>query len=220
MLRGIQIQANSNDTITIPSYTWQGASNTGMYHANTNTIGFTCAGSNILSLSPTACLINGTNAIIPVANPIVILKHRLTSSASNYPAQTWTNRAYDIYSGYNTLSALSNTTFTNGQFTLLSGTFHIRADAINYNANGAALRIFNVTDNSEVAVGCPVINRMGQSNQIVCSVEEVFTVASSKTFAIQTWVESEPSPLGSIGTMPNLYPSTVILSTAVIRRLA
>jgi len=55
-----QLQASSNDTVTAPAYSWQGDSNTGMYHAAQRSIGFACAGSNILSLSASNVTVNGS----------------------------------------------------------------------------------------------------------------------------------------------------------------
>jgi len=55
-----QLQASSNDTVTTPAYSWQGDSNTGMYHASLRNIGFACAGSNILSLSASNVTVNGS----------------------------------------------------------------------------------------------------------------------------------------------------------------
>lgn len=48
-----QIQANSNDTVTLPAYTWQGSgnSNTGLYHASNNQIGICASGSNVATIT-------------------------------------------------------------------------------------------------------------------------------------------------------------------------
>ena len=40
----------SNDSAAAPAYTWSNNSNTGMYNAGTNTIGFACGGTNCITL--------------------------------------------------------------------------------------------------------------------------------------------------------------------------
>ena len=65
-----QVQALSTDTSNLPAYTWQGDSNTGMYHAAAQTIGFSSAGSNTLQL----------RSIQVQASP---------NDTSNLPAYTW-----------------------------------------------------------------------------------------------------------------------------------
>jgi hypothetical protein len=102
---------NSSDTPTVPSYTWHGDSNTGMYHASAGQIGFTCLGSNVMTLSNTTLSINAPNINIVnrglSVNGIKIGKGlpgstpaTITQTVNSVPGFTWATS--------NTILALSN----------------------------------------------------------------------------------------------------------------
>lgn len=64
---------NSNDSSNAPGFTWDGDSNTGMYRAADNTIGFTCGGSNVMTLSNnTATFSNITTTTANILNTFTI----------------------------------------------------------------------------------------------------------------------------------------------------
>jgi hypothetical protein len=47
----LPILASNNDSSNAPAYTWSGDTNTGMYHSSAGVIGFTCAGSNTVTIN-------------------------------------------------------------------------------------------------------------------------------------------------------------------------
>lgn len=56
-----QVLANTADTVSAPSYTWTGDTNTGIYHSATGQVGVTCAGTQTATFSNNA-LVVGTSA--------------------------------------------------------------------------------------------------------------------------------------------------------------
>jgi hypothetical protein len=57
-----QISANSTDTSLAPSYTWQGDTNTGIYHVGASQVGVTCGGVHTAAFSNNS-LVVGTSSI-------------------------------------------------------------------------------------------------------------------------------------------------------------
>lgn len=70
-----QIRANSNDNFTTPSYSWSNDSNTGMYHASTQSLGFSCGGSNVMSLD---------SNLVTIGNPVSMNRQFYGPFCSSY----------------------------------------------------------------------------------------------------------------------------------------
>lgn len=54
-----QLQMNSNTTSNVPTYSWQGDSNTGVFLSSNSQIGFACAGSNVMNMNSWGVSVNG-----------------------------------------------------------------------------------------------------------------------------------------------------------------
>jgi hypothetical protein len=63
-----QICANSNDSSNVPSYSWSNDGNTGMYHVANDTIGFSCGGSNVMSLTSNSAAFSTSNVNFGVSS--------------------------------------------------------------------------------------------------------------------------------------------------------
>jgi hypothetical protein len=68
-----QIQANSNDTSNVPSYTWIGDNTTGMYHASNFTIGFSIGGVQVATVNSNALVVTSNL----VAENVGIFRNKL-----------------------------------------------------------------------------------------------------------------------------------------------
>lgn len=69
-----QILANTADTVSVPSYTWLGNTNTGMYHPATNYVGFAANGIDQLTLGPQGLGVGSTNSQVNVRGDLIMLQ--------------------------------------------------------------------------------------------------------------------------------------------------
>ncbi len=58
-----QLAGKSNDTKNTPTYSWITDSNTGIYHAGTGNIGFSCRGSNVVTMSSNAVRVTTVSSL-------------------------------------------------------------------------------------------------------------------------------------------------------------
>lgn len=105
-------------------------------------------------------------------------------------ATTWTTR---------TLNTLVDTTaivtsLTSNQFTLSAGTYRISAVSTFYTANNVKIRIRNITDNTTAIVGQTVVG--STSTYPLASLDGEIVISSSKTFALQYYVQAGTATLG------------------------
>lgn len=140
-----QFLPSSNDSVALPTYTWAGDSNTGMYHDSMGRIGFASRGSQVMALSNTGVVFN-TNVGIGTSNPQVALHvaaggdillprrdfarydSAKPSSGTSY-ALTYATAGYNNLTGYITYSVDA----TNGDsfVILVPGVYSIVAQAAN-----------------------------------------------------------------------------------------
>ena len=61
-----QLLVSSNDTVSVPGYSWQGDTSTGMYHLSNNQIGLACAGNSILTVTSLGIGVKSSSPACPV----------------------------------------------------------------------------------------------------------------------------------------------------------
>jgi hypothetical protein len=88
-----QIMGVSNDNALLPTYTWSGDSNTGMYHDANGRIAFSCFGSNVLTIGSSG---NGFRARVAGASTgntdaLLIVNNTSTGSSLTGNANAWNN---------------------------------------------------------------------------------------------------------------------------------
>jgi hypothetical protein len=120
----------------------------------------------------------------PPAPNIVILKDVKAqgTNAQTLTANTWETRQInteEVDSG--NICSLSN-----NEFTLPAGEYYIKMNAVGVvGASSQKIRLRNVTDSSDVTYSTSFVMGATSSNNILCALETVFSISSSKTFSIQ-----------------------------------
>jgi hypothetical protein len=79
------------DTASVPSFTWSGNTNTGLYKPNTNQIGFTCNGTNVATFSNGNLTVNGTITANNAISGTTINGASITSTSFNGASITSTS---------------------------------------------------------------------------------------------------------------------------------
>jgi hypothetical protein len=80
---------------------------------------------------------------------------------------------------------ISGASLSSSQITLPSGTYYIRAFAPAYSSDRHTIKLRNITDSTDTLLGTSVYAEGSNSNYNMSMVTGRFTIASSKTFAIQ-----------------------------------
>ena len=99
-------------------------------------------------------------------------------------ATTWTKRTLNTTIVNNLGATLSSSVIT-----LPAGTYLIEASAPFYNPDGAKIKLRNTTDSTDAIVGQNNYINDTVGAQLVASLTGVVTIAASKNFELQYWVE-------------------------------
>ena len=148
----------------------------------------------------------------------MIIIQGVATANTNFSVGVWFDRPLTTIAGYNTNSVVVSTSLTNNQFTLYAGSYHIHAEAVQYNANASKLRVYNATDATVISYGCSVRNNLGANMQISYSCDAVFTISANKAISIQCYIESNPGSGGNGGVL--IAIGTEVVTNVIVRRLA
>lgn len=221
-----QVLAPSNDTSNAPAFSWTGDSDTGMYHASNDTIGFTCGGSNVMTVSRSNVEVNGNirqfGIGVPYAACIIIEERHATTPGYTAIANDWAIRrlntlAFDyngsaIYTG--TIPVRQDFSST---FMLKPGTYLINAYAPAYNVNQHRCRLVSLPTANVVAYGTSMFatGSVNNASELSC----IVTTSSNTEYRLDHYtaaVASTPSEsFGvSVAASNNTYAKVVITKLA------
>ena len=137
-------------------------------------------------------------ALIEAAKPLVTYLKDVKSSGTASQALTvgsYAARTLNTQEGDTTFCTLINGSLgTNGtanQFTLIAGTYRIRAEAQAMSQAAAAsaskIKLRNITAGTDVIIGTPMLdtNISGSVDTLMTSLEGTFTISATTTFEIQ-----------------------------------
>lgn len=157
-----QLQASTADTSNIPAYTWQGDSNTGMYHIATGQIGFTSQGSNLVTMS---------NAQVTITGRLGYTSHAFYFTAASNT--TFTNGNVVPFNASN-ISYPFTTITANGFQAPVKGIYMINVN-LNFDNNGTATQYRSgIYRSSTLAVtAMPFINFNTDTNFVAYGMQEM-----------------------------------------------
>ena len=130
----------TSDTATVPSYSWEGDTNCGMFHASTDTIGFTTNGSEKMRIATGGHVLIGTQTLITSSLPMLSVT---TTSGNSYISIQGTSGSQKAIEFYDTTNSKQNWAIYN------PGT---SSDLRFYSANATSDKIF-FSSNGNVGIG-------------------------------------------------------------------
>jgi hypothetical protein len=150
-LLGNGFRGLGGDTISNPSFTWQGDLTTGLYRAGAGSIGFTVNGVHMGQWNSNGLGGEGRNLTISAA-PVAVIEDQKASgtAAQTLSAAVWTTRDLNtLVRNLNTAMALATNAFTpaaNGWVEWMTTGY-----------DTFTTRLWNVTDGVVVAMGMPMV---------------------------------------------------------------
>ncbi len=189
---GGQIQALSNDSSNVPSYSWTNDLNTGMYHVSNDTIGFTCGGTNAMTITTSNIQVNGVISAQNTTSVVCLSDVKAYNVAGGTgTAAAWNTRTLNTIAGNNILVTLSASNLTSSQFSLLPGTYHIWARAPGHRSDLHVCALSNITSGGYTLVGSAEWSDRNTGSGAYTTwstLDGVITLASTTTFSIQHYI--------------------------------
>ena len=114
------------------------------------------------------------------------------------------------------LNTISGASLASNQITLPAGTYFLQASAPAYKTNSNNLRLYNITDSSEIALGAN--NYAGTTNEIAATalLNCTFTIAASKALELQHYGAVTQSSNG-FGVSGNLGLNEIYAQLSIIK---
>lgn len=142
-----------------------------------------------------ASLLSSDAAADPVESYILLQCQRAEgTSDGQFTLGAWRTRTLT----HEVLDTANQCTLASNQFTLLAGTYFIRAYAPVYTVNASKTRLQNITDGTTIAKGTTEYGYNGGPSyaQNWSKIVGLFTIAATKTFEIQHFSEATKTANG------------------------
>ena len=107
-------------------------------------------------------------------------------------ANAWTKRVLNT-TNYNTITGCS---IASSVITLAAGTYSIQAFAPFYNSGGTKIKLRNTTDSTDAIIGQNNYVGTTSTATAIASLTEIITIAGTKNFELQYWVENAVATQG------------------------
>ena len=217
---GNQIFAPSADTAAIPTYTWSGDSNTGLYRVGASQIGFATSGSNRLTLTSNGLVLSSTSKIVASAGTSNAPSLYFSSNSTTGFWQTTSNNVgisslgSNIFGLRKDVGSAGSTYLDLGVATGSSGTALYMAAptasagkwwAISTETNGSML--FTYTSNASATITSAGVFTSASDDRIKS--KEVFI-----TDSISTLMKLKPQVYEKHGAMEYIYDAGVLVSNS------
>jgi hypothetical protein len=211
-----QVNANPSATASAPAFSWSNDTDTGIYRAGANTIGFSCGGTDVMTMSTTNTTLTG---YFIGSHRRCVLEDRRAARSNNdqATAQTWNVRVLNT-----TLLDNIGITLSTNTITLPAGTYYIKASAPAVGCGTHQTRLQNTTSGTTLLLGTSEYC-VGQDNTSIRSwLEGEITVAATQSLQIQHYVEVLRTAGGTLGFVNGLGPAGVstVYTRIVIDKLA
>ena len=126
--------------------------------------------------------------------PELVVAHRLASGTNGGTSvsATWNTRPFNVTD----VNSIGGASIASNVITLPAGTYKLRGRAPGNNPNGHQLRFRNTTDSTNAVVGGNSTMTGGINTQTDAAIEGQFTIASTKTFSLEHWVNAGATNTG------------------------
>ncbi|PNH01352.1 hypothetical protein TSOC_012772 [Tetrabaena socialis] len=205
--------ALSNDSVTAPGYSWQGDSDTGMYHPNSNQIGFATSGSNRLFLNSNGTI--GIGTMTPQYTLDIVGGLNVTTLQIGGTAVTTSQIVSTSNVAYNT----SNAALTASNAAIAASNTAISASNIAVAASNAAFATSNIAFTSSNAAFTASNAAVAASNAAFATSNVAFTASNAAVSASNIAVAASNAAFFSSNALSNaarLTGNNLSLATGVI----
>lgn len=136
----------------------------------------------------------GTTEVLGGTPPYVLLRHRESGSVAGgtFTAGSWQTRT--LNQELHDTSSLC--TLSGNAFTLQPGVWRFRISAPAMNVKKHVARLYNVTANSEVAIGTSELSEVGSNVSNRSVVEGIVTLSVASTLRVEHWCQTTAADNG------------------------
>lgn len=193
---------------------WVATNNTASLPSGTNGQVLTYDGGTSTWVASAAPASSNITAVTLAASMVILQEQQPSGTpAGSSSGGSWIKR--NLNTEVSDLGGLCQ--LSNGQFTLLAGTYAINASAPCYRGDENRIRLFNVTDSTTTCFG--TVENATTTSQTRSIITHIFSIPSTKTFEIQHYMRTAESGDGlgvALGQGTEIYTNVEITKSVAL----